>query len=386
MHTIGDGLRHNYAGATPTGQGVVWDGSKVRRSGPWRNNFVPYVWLGAAERGLAFFAENDKGWVTEKGKSHTPTHELIREGDRLTLRVCLINAPVTLAQPRELTFGLQASPTKPMPPDWRRKLPDCPGGLAVVPWGGLQCASQGPWGDDWTLVDKLVETRHGNPFDEQWFAAYQQAHKLPLVHGTSDWTYLQGHFASRAAAAGLDKPIAVYQEEMRAAHSRPEWIVFQDEWKASDGPQPRTGAEGIDLAGGHRSLSGVSQITFPPSYADFGCWIANEWLQRGISLYWDNYWEDEPVLGLDNDQVKWLALVKRKTGAALLVLASWSEEPTQAMATLNATALGFDPARTSVSDAETGETIAKGADKPFRVPLPGPLGNRVLRLAVRPRQ
>ncbi len=29
-------------------------------------------------------------------------------------------------------------------------------------------------------------------------------------------------------------------------------------------------------------------ITFPRSYQDFGCWIADHWLQRGVSLYWDN--------------------------------------------------------------------------------------------------
>ena len=96
MHTIGDGLRHNYSGAAPAGQGPVWDGSKVARSEPWRNGFVPYVWLGGAERGLAFFAENDNGWVTEKNKSKTPTHELVREGNRLILRVYLINRSVTL--------------------------------------------------------------------------------------------------------------------------------------------------------------------------------------------------------------------------------------------------------------------------------------------------
>jgi hypothetical protein len=75
---------------------------------------------------------------------------------------------------------------------------------------------------------------------------------------------------------------------MRAAHSRPEWIVYQDEWKTRDGPQPRTQPNGLDLAGGHRSLSDISTITFPRSYADFGTWIADQWLSRGVSLYWDN--------------------------------------------------------------------------------------------------
>jgi len=288
MHTIGDGLRQNYAGATPAGQGVVWDGSRVTRHERWRNLFVPYVWLGAAERGLAFFAENDKGWVTEKGHSKKPTHELLRDGERLTLRVYLINRPITLTEPRSLVFGLQASPTKPLPDKWRQILPHAPGGLAVVPWGGLQCASQGPYGDDWTIVEKILEPRRGLKFDEAWFADYARRHHPPQVHGNADWTYYAGHFASRARDVGPDRPLAVYQEEMRAAHSRPEWIVYQDEWKTSDGPQPRTQPDGLDQAGGHRSLSDISTITFPRSYADFGAWIADQWLRRGVSLYWDN--------------------------------------------------------------------------------------------------
>ena len=288
MHTIGDGLRHNFSGATPAGQGTVWDGTKVARTERWRNAFVPYVWLGGAERGLAFFAENDKGWFTEKNKSKTPTHELIREGERLTLRVYLINQPVTITAPSELVFGLQASPTKPMPADWRKKLPHAPGGLAVVPFGGIQCASQGPFADDWSIVEKVLEPRRGLPFDHAWASNYVAQFHPPKVHNESDWTYYLNHFAQRAKDVGPNRPLAVYQEEMRAAHSRPEWIVFQDEWKTTDGPAPRTSPDGLDLRGGHRSFCGISEINFTRSYADFGTWMAREWLQRGVSLYWDN--------------------------------------------------------------------------------------------------
>ncbi len=288
MHTLGDGLRHNYAGAVPAGEGRVWDGSKVARTEPWRNAFVPYTWIGSAERGLAFFAENDNGWVTEKGKSKAPTHELIRENGRLFLRVYLVNKPVTISTARSLVFGLQASPTKPMPPNWRRDLPHMPGGLAVVPWGGIQCASQGPFADDWTIVDKILEAREGKKFDSEWLANYARQHNPPKTHNESDWTYYMNHFAQRAKDVGPTRPIAVYQEEMRAAHSRPEWLVYQDEWKTSDGPAARTSPEGLDLRGGHRSFSGISEITFSRSYADFGAWMANEWLKRGVSLYWDN--------------------------------------------------------------------------------------------------
>jgi len=288
MHAIADGVRQNHSGWTPKGAGVVWDGSKAVHSPLWRNEFVPYVWLGAEERGLAWFGENDKGWCTEKGKSKTPLQELSRSGGTLTLRVYLINKPTTLTEPRALVFGLQATPTKPMPADWRKRLPHIPGGLAVVPWGGLQCASQGPFKDDWRIVDKILECRSAKPYDKAWFENYAQEHKPPPVHGSWDWLNSVEHFAGNVKNAGLDKPISVYQEEMYAATPRPEWIVFQDEWGCEAEGFARQTPQGASLDSGHALVGGNAGVTFGPSYRDFGTYFANEWLKRGVSLYWDN--------------------------------------------------------------------------------------------------
>jgi hypothetical protein len=288
MHTIGDGLRQNYSGRTPSGTGTVWDGSKAARAGPWRNCFTPYVWLGAEERGLAWFGENDKGWITEKLKSKTPIHELLREQDRVVLRIYLINRPATLARPLPVHFGLQVSPTKPLPEDWRRRLPDIPGGLAVVPFGGLQCASQGPFRDDWKIVDKILQCRSGKMLDEAWLKDYVQQNKPPLVHGTWRWDSSVRHFAGRAKDIGPNRPLTVYQEEMAAATPRPEYAVFQDEWNAQPDASARVWLDPAVLNQGYASLGRPADVTFGPSYRDFGCWFADQWLRRGVSLYWDN--------------------------------------------------------------------------------------------------
>ena len=288
MHAIADGLRHNHAGLTPAGQGVVWDGSKARRYGAWRNAFVPYVWLGAEERGIACFAENDQGWLTEKAASKTPTHQLIRRGGRLTLRLSIVNHPATIAEPRSIVLGLQASPTKPMPTGWRARLPHIPGGLAVVPWGGLQCASQAPFRDDWSIADKIAACRDGTPFDAAWAKAYADANHPPHAHGTWPWLSAVAHFAGRVAAAGPGKPIAVYQEEMRGCLTRPEWAVFQDEWTTQPDRYARTALPDRVFQHGYDTRGGAARITFQPSYQDFATSIANEWLRRGVSLYWDN--------------------------------------------------------------------------------------------------
>lgn len=115
LHETTDTLRQNYAGPLPGGaQGVVWNGALAHRTKQWLNPFVAYIWLGNPNRGLAWFAENDRGWITRKDRK-TPLQEIIRDGDKVILRIHLINQPVTLKEPRTIVFGLQASPTKPMP-------------------------------------------------------------------------------------------------------------------------------------------------------------------------------------------------------------------------------------------------------------------------------
>ncbi|MBM4032033.1 MAG: LamG domain-containing protein [Planctomycetes bacterium] len=289
LHETTDTLRQNFAGAVPEGQGVVWDSRKGHRTKSWRNAFTAYVWLGNPNRGLACFAENDRGWVTRKDHKE-PLQEVIREGDRVILRVHLINQPVTIKEPRTLVFGLQASPTKPMPDGWRARLPDMPTGLAVVPFGGLNCSYQGPYRDDWAIVDKIAEARATGKVDSDWFTAYAKEHTPPPAHGTWPWLGSVLHFAGRAKDVGPRRPLTVYHEEMAACTVRDEWKVFADEWTVEPfafrrGPLTQPD-EAIFRSG--RNTNPSATVNFGRSYQDFGCWFANEWLKRGISLYWDN--------------------------------------------------------------------------------------------------
>lgn len=229
FHEVTDGPRINYSGSLPEGNGIVWDSTRARRYHKWLNSFVPYIWLGGEERGLAWFAESDKGWITEKGESKVPLQEIAREDGKVVLRVYFINTPAVLSARRGFVFGLQASPTKPMPEKWREKLPSIPGGLPVTPWGGLHCSYQGPYHDDWSIADKIVESRYTEKVDKQWFKSYAEKHNPPPVHGTWDWLTSVCWFARWCARTGPEKPIACYQEEMGASTVRAEWRVFQHE-------------------------------------------------------------------------------------------------------------------------------------------------------------
>jgi hypothetical protein len=100
---------------------VNWGGSDARGTGgdtwEWHSRFLPYVWFGDEERGLAWFAESDEGW-----RLRDPDHAItVEKGQGIaTLRVHFVDAATVLAHPLSLTFGLQATPVKPVPASYER--------------------------------------------------------------------------------------------------------------------------------------------------------------------------------------------------------------------------------------------------------------------------
>jgi len=92
--------------------------------------FRPFLWLGDEDRGLAWFSESDRNWFNADENKVT---EIVRDGDRVILRLHLVTQPVTLVPEAEqptgfpvsqfpgfpvshltYTFGLQATPVKPV--------------------------------------------------------------------------------------------------------------------------------------------------------------------------------------------------------------------------------------------------------------------------------
>lgn len=119
--------------------------------------FRPFIWLGDEERGLAWFCESDQNWFPA---AEDQAIEIVREGDRVVLRIELVGKPLALPSPgkrmengksrmengklgMEATsseppfsilhsplsyiFGFQATPVRPNPEDvWDWRL--CHGG------------------------------------------------------------------------------------------------------------------------------------------------------------------------------------------------------------------------------------------------------------------
>lgn len=287
MHNVVDANRINHAGYVPAGDGVVWTSTQARRTRNWQNSFNPYLWIGGPARGLAWFAENDKDWWTLKGESSEPIQQIVRSPEALTLQVFFANTPTTISRTHHIVFGLQASPTKPYVAGWRAYDPVPPGMSGPVnAWGSFQCSEKGPYLDDWSIVDKIIEARETGEVDAEWFQTWEEKYNPPLVHGRVDWSDRTLSFAKRESKLPQDYPTMIYFEEMRASVFSQEWITFQDEW----GTQPFTPRNWPSLDVMRRGFNnqGNASISFPRTYQDYALYYANEWLKRGVGLYWDN--------------------------------------------------------------------------------------------------
>jgi hypothetical protein len=287
MHNVTDTNRVHYAGVVPAGDGVVWSSDRARRQAVWRNSFNAYIWLGQEERGIAWFAENDKDWLTERNGSMKPIQQVVRDKDATHIEVSFINTPSKLTRPHRIVFGVQASPTKPMRSDWRALNPPPQGNPGPVnPWGGITCSSKVPYKEQWQIVDKFIEAKRTGVVDEAWFKDFAAKFNPPMIHGHINWLDRTIHQAKSQATLGPKRAGFVYYEEMRADTTTSAWQTFQNDW----GVVPFTGRSWPTEDFYRRGIEGgaLSPVSFPPTYQDYGLHYADQWLSRGVSLYWDN--------------------------------------------------------------------------------------------------
>ena len=161
-----------HLGATPEGQGDVFasfDQSRVALYGRMRGSFIPYVMLTGDQCGMAWFAENDRGWTQSR---EIPAVVIRREGQTVALVLNVISETTKLGAPRAFEFGLHPTPVKPIDPDWR-----------ITPYMGMWPDSfwgfnlKGPWGvtDNWRhpkdMDWKLANRRYRGEFGGVWNAA-----------------------------------------------------------------------------------------------------------------------------------------------------------------------------------------------------------------------
>jgi len=309
MHTVTDLLRFHYAGRIPDGKGRLWDydgklkevlyteagrpgpDGKVwdsRHVGRWQlpGPFVPYIWLGGPERGICWFAENDRDWSLDPAK---PCLEIRRNGAITSLVVHLVNRPVLLKRPRTLVFGLMATPAKPMPDTpvpFRRwwtgaptaELKDVAGiGFmgACYYWGAAgPCYAFYPAFKNFSIFDEFARLRDGGPrdpgFTDKWlaqFAAPEFQPHLETYRAHVEWSvnyFFPGDAWQRPSPAGQTRYVIPYTNA-RAINWGEEVRTFMDEWSNIDIADPRwPGEERFirDRDGGYR-LAAYGKVRVP---------------------------------------------------------------------------------------------------------------------------
>lgn len=188
LHAIGgDWFRSSVSSiALPADPGLVWHSGQKHGLGIAPNpapfgrlmtvgNFRPYVWIGGANRGLAFMADSDEGWVPDdagkvpsievvRGPAPADAHGAVREQVALVLN--LVARPFTFGRPRAVTFSLQATPVRPLTPDFRQRLErlslqTCFPGFDSDGWDWNGCRFQ--------LDDQRLADGHGSqPYPLNW--------------------------------------------------------------------------------------------------------------------------------------------------------------------------------------------------------------------------
>src|ERR1039458_6629749 len=113
--------------------------------GQWSDKFTPYVWLGDEERGLAWCAESDQGWLLKEPKHAVAVHT---QGNVVVFSTTLLDHAETISTPFTIRFGLQTSPVKPVSFAWRAK-------ARILHNINYKACEPGPGGR--TLLDTLHE-------------------------------------------------------------------------------------------------------------------------------------------------------------------------------------------------------------------------------------
>jgi hypothetical protein len=271
MHAAGDGIRFNYAGVVPQGEGRVWGSDKASRS-QMLGTFLPYVWVGGESRGLCWFAGNDKDWVLDP-KEQVAALELHRKAGALELVVNLVQVPAAMQRERTIVFGLQATPARPMPENWRRMgvtsaVPENYQILGMCSYWGADLYNVAPRRGDYEIVRKIASRGRGE-LDTAFFNVYKARNSD--IQAEINWS----------ANGGKVDGIIPYTN-MRGDNDRnAEWFVYQDEWRNaafSDRTPPGGHSGPVDFC-----------VALAPSRVDFLLYHYKKLLENGFAaIYWDN--------------------------------------------------------------------------------------------------
>lgn len=92
----------------PAGEGAVW-----------KSSYKPLVWLGNYEMGFLWFNESEQNWFPDERKARPDAISISRTGENVSLTVTPISQPLEISEDMNFSFGLFATPVRPLTPGWR---------------------------------------------------------------------------------------------------------------------------------------------------------------------------------------------------------------------------------------------------------------------------
>ncbi len=207
---------YNYAYTFGGGKGATQPTSKDmigKLDTPWRSEFQPGMWIGNASTGIGWFAEGKMNWnQTQPGKAL----EVVQQGTSRVLIVNFVDTDTNLIKPITLTFGMQATPTKPFPrpKDWLtfRPVEMVGNKLFFCGWGG-----DTRWEGFPIIGNHKAKSGDPNEFDDKGFIEGQK----------------------KLRARGLTLPM--YLNPATAVTDMPELIYYREQWKNT--PEIVTGTD-----------------------------------------------------------------------------------------------------------------------------------------------
>lgn len=284
MHSIGAGIRGNYAGAIPKGEGIVWSNLDAMAYG-YPENFIPYLWVGGIRRGLAVMADSASGWSIGPEQ---PSLLLVRNGETLSMELRLVSKPLQLDRERTFTVYWQATPIKNKPESWRRYSFGAGGNDSTneirIHGSGLYWGAISSFGDvyprdrDYSYLKEMAKVKEAGavtPETNAFIAVWKRGYE-----GLPREDRYRVHVRNGFAVAAEADHLVPYTNARGVRETLPEFRTFQDEWI-------RQGFTARKWSGDH---FGEIKTDPAPSFQDFALWHFRQMRDVGYAsgIYFDN--------------------------------------------------------------------------------------------------
>ena len=241
--------------------------------------FVPVLWLGNEDIGLAWSAENQSGWLVNDFEK---AMAIKRDEKNTRVLIHLFDHAAPISGERKICFALQGTPMRPLRNNWRYY-----GFYSIWPSDKVRA-------DGWIYVQETRWWNYGffsiKPYSVEYFARRIADTEQACVRNmkTGERVCPPDQMRIVTYSCPLTMNCSAYGEEF------PEWAVFGQEWMLK--PSRYSIARNIIVTNGASSTEDSQAAYLCPrsSFPDYRCWELQEWLKlakaeypRVRGMYWD---------------------------------------------------------------------------------------------------